>query len=115
MTPAPRNPIPETTCAATRVGLLSSGVIAASATNAAAPMDTGVLVGSRASRGGTCRSRPMAAPRSAPRVRRTANVCQSITHLRARFGAPSQPRSVAAHVPALHDLRQGTVAEEQAD
>jgi hypothetical protein len=44
MIPAPRKPIPETTCAATRVGLPSSGNKPAKITKLAAPIATSVLV-----------------------------------------------------------------------
>jgi hypothetical protein len=61
--PAPRKPMPDTTCAATRVGLASPGTSAANTTKLAAPKATSVLVRNPARRLRHCRSKPMAALR----------------------------------------------------
>src|SRR5215472_5560876 len=61
--PAPRNPIPDTTCAATRVGLPSPGTSAANTTKLAAPKATRVFVRNPARRLRHCRSKPIAALR----------------------------------------------------
>jgi hypothetical protein len=62
MMPAPRKPIPETTCAATRVGLPSSGNRPSKTTKLAAPIATSVLVRKPAIRCRHWRSNPMMAP-----------------------------------------------------
>jgi len=61
--PAPIKPMPETTCAATRVGLESPGASASNTTNVAEPSATNALVRKPASRLRHCRSNPITAPR----------------------------------------------------
>ena len=72
--PAPRKPIPETTWAATRVGLPSSGNRLSNTTKLAAPMATSVLVLKPAIRWRHWRSKPMQAPSSVAKPRLSA-VC----------------------------------------
>src|SRR6516165_10564199 len=69
ITPAPRKPMPETTCAATRVGLDSSGTSASNTTKLAAPSATNVLVRSPAKRWRHWRSNPITDPKNTAAAR----------------------------------------------
>src|SRR5579863_2222757 len=72
MIPAPRKPMPDTTCAATRVGLASSGYRPSNTTKLAAPIATRVLVRKPAIRWRHWRSKPMQAPSSVATARLNA-------------------------------------------
>src|SRR5215467_14945928 len=67
--PAPRKPTPDTTCAATWVGLDSSGTSASNTTKLAAPSATNVLVRSPAKRWRHWRSNPITDPKNTAAAR----------------------------------------------
>src|ERR1700730_9803918 len=84
ITPAPRKPSPDTTWAATRVGLLSPDTVVENTTKPAAPIDTSALVRSPAIRCRHWRSTPMTTPTRSAVARRMAIS-------RGLIGAPRQP------------------------
>src|SRR6516165_11234903 len=69
ITPAPKKPIPDTTCAATRVGLDASGTSASNTTKLAAPSATNVLVRRPAKRLRHWRSNPITDPKNTSAAR----------------------------------------------
>src|ERR1700722_5876677 len=74
ISPAPRKPIPDTTWAATRVGLVSPGTSASKITKLAEPNATKVLVRKPARRLRHCRSKPIRAL-SPPATARSIAAC----------------------------------------
>jgi hypothetical protein len=86
ISPAPRKPIPETTWAATRVGLASPGVSAAKMTKVAAPRDTRVLVRRPARRLRHCRSKPMTALRPKATAKIDRHLLKALSSLMAPTG-----------------------------
>lgn len=85
MTPAQRNPIPETTCAATRVGLVSPGTNMENNTKLAAPSATRVFVRKPANLCRHCLSNPMTAPSPAAAARLRAALKRDIDMTAASF------------------------------
>src|SRR5579862_2326026 len=92
--PAPRKPIPVTTCAATRVGSTrepkSLKPYAPTSVNRAAPSDTSRCVRTPASRSRISRSTPTAAPRPAATASRSST-----------SAPPSEPRLLARSIDRL--------------
>src|SRR2546422_3399831 len=128
ITPAPRKPIPDTTCAAMRVALLSPAVIPESATKAADPVATSACVRMPAMRWCHWRSTPTARPQSrATRMRsvKSASVMGRGPHaydartLGARKSSHAAPgiqqvtQAVADQVEAEHREVDGQAGERR--
>lgn len=90
MIPAPRKPMPDTTCAATRVWLGSLGKSCENMTNPAAPKATSALVRNPAIRWRTCRSDPINAPQDKATIRFKVASCRAMVIGTLRLGPASR-------------------------
>jgi hypothetical protein len=112
MSPAPRKPMPDTSCAATRVGLSSPDTSDSKITKLAAPSATRVLVRRPASRLCHCRSNPIRALRPPATARLIAACAMDIvTTVSLRVGLSARPLLCSAHaaqsIPRpVHGARQ---------